>query len=100
VIPLILDLGTGWDNRKLISLYSVNQKRIRRVVYVIRMRRIRNVCVILVGKPEGERPRISEVSIEMRSNETGCEGVVWINLAEDRDKWAAFGDTAVKLRVR
>jgi hypothetical protein len=50
------------------------------------MIRIRNVFAVYVGKPEGEKPRISDGSIKMRSIETECEDVVWIHLTKERDK--------------
>jgi hypothetical protein len=35
----------------------------------------------------------------MQSIETESEGVIWIHLAKDMDKWRTFGDKAMKLRV-
>ena len=46
---------------------------------------------VLVGKPEGKRPlgrprhRWKE-NIKMDLQEVGCEGMDWINVAQDRDK--------------
>jgi hypothetical protein len=31
--------------------------------------------------------------------EVGCAGMDWIELAEDRERWRAFVDTVMKLRV-
>jgi len=50
------------------------------------MGRTRNAYKILVGKPEGKRPRgrhrrIWEDNIRMNVKETGWEGVDWIILA-------------------
>jgi hypothetical protein len=47
-----------------------------------------------VGKPEGKgplgRPRhIWEAEIGMDLREIGLEGVEWIRVAEDRDRWWA-----------
>jgi hypothetical protein len=35
----------------------------------------------------------------MDLREIGWEGVDWMHLAQDRDKWRAFVNTAMKLRV-
>jgi hypothetical protein len=56
---------------------------------------MRNAYKILVGKPEGKRPFRRprcrcEDNIEMGLRDRGLEGVDWINLAEDRDRWRAL----------
>jgi hypothetical protein len=56
---------------------------------------------VLVGKPEGKRPlgrptRKWEDNIKMNLQEVGCGGV---ELAQDRNKWRAFGNGAMNLRV-
>jgi len=48
-----------------------------------------------VGKPEGLRPLGSprcrwEDNIKMDLQEVGCEGIEWIDLAEDSDRWWAL----------
>ena len=55
-------------------------------------------------KPEGkrplERPRHRwEDNIKMDSQEVGCDGMDWIVLAQNRDRWRAFVNTVMKLRV-
>jgi hypothetical protein len=49
-------------------------------------------------KPEGKRsPRQKwEDNIRM---EIGWEGVVWMNLAHDRDQWWALVNTVMKFQV-
>jgi hypothetical protein len=52
----------------------------------------RNAYRILVGKPEGKRPLGRPrcrwmCSIEVDHREVGCDGMEWIDLAEDRDQW-------------
>jgi len=51
--------------------------------------------VILVGKPEGKSPlgrprRRWEDSIKLDLQEVVCEGMDWIELAQDRDRWRAL----------
>jgi hypothetical protein len=59
---------------------------------------------VLVEKPEGKRPlgRPScrwEDNIRMDLQEVGYEGMGWIVLAQDRDRWLASVNTVMNLRV-
>jgi hypothetical protein len=59
---------------------------------------------VLVGKPEGKRPlgkprRRWEDNIKMDLQEVGCEGVGWMELAQDRDRWRALVNAVMNLRV-
>ena len=58
----------------------------------------------LVGQPEGKRPlgkarNIWEDKIKMDLQEVGCEGMDWIDLAQDRDRWRALVNVVMNLRV-
>jgi hypothetical protein len=64
----------------------------------------RNAYRFLVGKPEGKkslgRPRrrwMDNIKIDL--GEIGWDGVDWIGLAQDRDKWRALVNSLMNLRV-
>jgi hypothetical protein len=70
----------------------IKSRRMKRAGHVTRMGEMINVCKILVGKSEGKRPlgrprRIWEDNIKMDVKDIGWEGVDWIHLAQDRDRW-------------
>jgi hypothetical protein len=57
----------------------------------------KNAYRILVGKPEGKRPlgrprRRCVDNIKM-------DGMDWIDLVKDRDRWRALVNTAMNLRI-
>jgi hypothetical protein len=63
---------------------------------------MRNMCHILVGKPEGERPfgrpsHRRENNIEIDLKETGREDVNWVALAQDIVQWWAPVNTALRV---
>jgi hypothetical protein len=71
---------------------------------VARMGKKRNVYTILVVNPEGNRPLgrprrrwVNNNKIDL--TETGWVGIVWIDLAQDRDHWMALVNTVMNLRV-
>jgi hypothetical protein len=64
----------------------------------------RNVYRILVGKPEGKRPRgrprrrwVDNIKMDLR--EIVWDGVDWIDMAQDRDQWRALVNMVLNLRV-
>jgi hypothetical protein len=57
-----------------------------------------------VGKSEGKRPlgrtrRRWVDNIRMDLREIGWNGMDWINLAQDREKWKALVNTVMNLQV-
>ena len=65
----------------------------------------RGVYRVLVGKPEGKRllgrPRLRwEDNIKMDLQEVGCEGMNWIEPAQDRDRWWALVNVVMNLQVQ
>jgi hypothetical protein len=64
----------------------------------------RNAYRILVGKPEGKRPLgrprrrwVDNIKVDLR--EIKWDGVDWVNLAEDWDRWRALVNTVKNLGV-
>jgi hypothetical protein len=63
----------------------------------------RNVCRLLVGKPEGKRPlgrprRRWIDNIKMEILEIGLSVVDWTGLALDRYRWRALVNAVMNLR--
>jgi hypothetical protein len=82
----------------------IKSRRMRWAGHVARMGAKRNAYRILVGKPEGKRPRGRikrgwENNIRMDLREIGWGGMDWINLARDRDQWRAIVNAVMNLRV-
>jgi hypothetical protein len=64
----------------------------------------KNAYRILLGKPERTRPLgrprcrwVDNIKIDL--GEIGWDGVDWIDLAQNRDKWRALVNTVMNLRV-
>jgi hypothetical protein len=104
----------GWrklHNEDLHSLYSspsiirmIKSRRMRWAGHIARMVEKRNAYRILVGKPEGKRPlgrprRKWVNNIKLDLGEIGRDGMEWIDLVQDRDKWRALVNTVMNLRV-
>ena len=63
--------------------------------HVVCMGESSGVFRVLVGKPEGKRPlgRLRHSwwdSIKMDLQEVGCDGMDWIDVAQDRYRWWAL----------
>ena len=72
--------------------------------HVARMGERRGVYRVLVRKPEGNRQlgrsrRRLEDNIKMYLKEVGSEGMDWIELVQDRDRWRALVNVVMNLRV-
>ena len=64
----------------------------------------RSVYRVLVWKPEGKRPfgrpkRRWQINIKMVLQEVGCGSTGWIDMFQERDKWRAFVNAVMNLRV-
>jgi hypothetical protein len=63
-----------------------------------------NAYSLLVVKPEGKRPlgrprcRWMD-NIKIDSGEVGWEGVDWIHLSQDRDKWKILANVVMNIGV-
>jgi hypothetical protein len=86
-----------------IFLSVFTSSRMRWTTDVARMGEMRNAYKVLVGKPEGKRIRKTHVewedNIVIDLRETGWEGVDWINLDQDRDKWRTVVSTVMSLPI-
>jgi len=63
--------------------------------HVARVGERKSVYSFFVGKPEGKRPLVRpkhrwEDSIKKDLQEVSLEGMDWIDLAKDRDRWLAI----------
>jgi hypothetical protein len=104
----------GWrklHNEELHNLYSspsliriIESRGIRWAGHVARMEEKRNVCRLLLGKPEGKRPLgrprrrwIDNIKIDLL--EIGLNVVDWIGLAQDSYRCGALVNSVMNLWV-
>jgi len=98
-------------NEKLNDLYSLHNTvrviksgRMRWAGYIARTGERGGIYKVLMGKPEGKkplgRPRSRwEDNIKMNLQEVGSEGMDWIKLAQDRDRWRPLVNAVMIVRV-
>jgi len=97
-------------NNEIYALYSsqnkirvIKSRRMRWAGYVASMGASRVAYRVLVGKPEGRtqlgrsRGRLED-NIKLGLQEVGW-GMDWIDLAQDRNRWAVLVNTVINLRV-
>ena len=82
----------------------IKSRRMRWAGHVARMGEDSGAYRVLVGKPEGKRPlgrprRRWVDNIRMDLQKMGCGYVVWIGLAQDRDRWRTLVSAVMNLRV-
>jgi hypothetical protein len=97
-------------NEELHDLYCspttvrvIKSRRMRWAGHLARMAEGRGVYRGLVGKPEGKRPlgrprHRWEDNLKMDLQEVGCDGMDWIELAKDTDRWRALVNAVMNLR--
>ena len=94
-------------NEELNDLYCspnivrvIKSRRMRWAGHVASMGEERGVYRVLVGKPEGRRPRHRRVdNIRTDLQELGCGYIDWIGRAQDRDSWRTLVSAVMNLRV-
>ena len=82
----------------------IKSRRMRWPGHVARMGEEREVCRVLVEKPEGGRsmgrPRRRWVdNTRTDLQEVGCGHMDWIGLVQDRDRWRTLVSAVMNLRV-
>jgi hypothetical protein len=82
----------------------IKSRRMRWAGHAAQMGERRNAYRIVVGKPEGKRPlgrprRRWVDNIKMDLRKVGWDGRDWIDLALDRDRWRAYVNAVMNLRV-
>jgi hypothetical protein len=82
----------------------MKSRRMKWAGHVARMEERINAYRILIGKPEGRRPLrrskrrwVNNIKIDPR--EKGRDGIDWIDLAQDRDRWRALVNMVMNLPV-
>jgi hypothetical protein len=97
-------------NEELCDLYSslniirvIKFRIMRWAWHVARVGDRRSACRDFVGRPEGKKPlgRLGlrgECNIKIDLQKVGWEGMDWIALAQDRDRWRAVVNAAMNLR--
>jgi len=82
----------------------IKWRRMRWVGYVARMGVRTSVYRVSVGKHEGKKPlgrpgRRWEDNIKLDHQEVTCEGMDWMELVQDKERWGALVSAVMNLRV-
>jgi hypothetical protein len=92
-------------DQELHNLYSspdiirqIKSRRMRWEGHVARMGEGRNLYRVLVGKPEGKSP-LRRPRCRWKDGEIGWGVVVWIHLAQDRDRCQALVNAVMNIWV-
>jgi ribosomal protein L35AE/L33A len=85
-------------------VWVIKSKRMRWAGHVARRGNGRGVYRVLVGKTKGKnplgRPRCGwEDIIKADLQKTGCRGIDWVELAQDRDRWRALVNAVMNLLI-
>jgi hypothetical protein len=81
------------------NIIRIIKLRIRLTGHVARIKDMRNAYKMLVGKSEGKGAGVEGKVILKWILRTCPEGVDWIHMAQDRDRWRALVNTVMNLRV-
>jgi len=83
---------------------TMNNQLMRWTGHAARMGESKDVYIVLVRKPEGERPLgrprgtlMDNIKMDIQEVEYG--GIDWIELAKDKDRWRALVNAAMNLRA-
>jgi len=82
----------------------IKSRRLRWAGHVARVGERRGLYRVLLGKPVAKIPlgrprRRWEDNIKMDLQEVGFVGMDWIELAQVRDRWRAFVNAVMNIRV-
>jgi hypothetical protein len=96
------ELHDLYSSPSIIRIFE--SKMVRWTGHVARMGEKKNLCRLLVRKPEGRRPlgrprRRWADNIKIDLVERGLVGVDWIGLAQDRYRWRALVNVVMNLLV-
>jgi len=85
-------------------VWVIKSRRMRLAGHVAVMGESRGVYMVLAGKPEGKKPlgrprHRWKDNIKIDHQVVGCEGMDWIDLAQERDRCWALVNAIMNFRV-